>query len=834
GTHAITATQTVPGFSTSTASAALTITVRTTPPGVASQSPTGAVVGAQTDVIFTFNEAVDPTSFSLATGVGSFTGPNGDLRSALGSATWSGGNTILDVKFAAQSAAGAYQMILNAGLRDLAGNVMTAAYTAPFTIDNAVYTAGMDTNPGWTFDAGSLWQWGAATVGSSSHNHDPGVNASGISGGGVLGYNIGGDYAVSSTIYYATTPTFDCSNDSGVYLSYSRWLGVRSTAGATIQISVDNGTTWSTVWTSNGATISDTSWQAQSIRLTAADGKSQVKLRWSMGPVPSGKTTYPGWSIDNVLVYGTPLASISGQVFLDSNGGGTLNNGEVGLNGVTVYIDTNNNGVWNTGEPTTVTSGNGNYTFTKLAASSYTVREVLPAGYIATQPPASSFTIALAIGANASGYNFGNFPSVFTASTSSTSFTLDRSAGGSQIQVISQTLAGGSPTTYTIDSSLLSTLSFTGSAGDDTLTIDFTNGNPLPSGGITFNGGGHVAGDAILIHGNPAVNTVSVTGTQIALGAVVVNYSNVQHVVFDSDLGGTGTLPAVAVGAAGVTFTANEHLDSLTLNAGGTVQLANAGGQLLTVNTLNFSGGILDLTKNSLLVHQSTLTAIRTALAGGYQNGTWAGAGLSSSYAQSHSGRGLGYLRGDIYNALHNNGLFAGATVAAGDIVVQCTWQGDVDLSGSVSALGFAQMDVSFLRGGTNATWLNGDWNYDGQVLANDFTLINAALQLQAAGPLVAATVVAAVQPATTAAAPASMPATESATPTPAAVIPVIAVAAPRPTPPDQSRFWLLLSATHATPVQPTVGGAAAQDGDNSTSGDHRRYAPSSTQRRRK
>ncbi len=40
------------------------------------------------------------------------------------------------------------------------------------------------------------------------------------------------------------------------------------------------------------------------------------------------------------------------------------------------------------------------------------------------------------------------------------------------------------------DYSSVTTLVFNGGAGDDTLTLDFNDGNPLPSGELTFNGGG--------------------------------------------------------------------------------------------------------------------------------------------------------------------------------------------------------------------------------------------------------------------------------------------------------------------------------------------------------
>src|SRR5207253_3074108 len=71
--------------------------------------------------------------------------------------------------------------------------------------------------------------------------------------------------------------------------------------------------------------------------------------------------------------------SVGDRVWLDSNGNGVQDTGEAGINGVTVQLLNAANAV----VATTVTSGDGNYTFNNLAGGSYTVRIVtstLPAG----------------------------------------------------------------------------------------------------------------------------------------------------------------------------------------------------------------------------------------------------------------------------------------------------------------------------------------------------------------------------------------------------------------------------------------------------------------------
>jgi hypothetical protein len=81
------------------------------------------------------------------------------------------------------------------------------------------------------------------------------------------------------------------------------------------------------------------------------------------------------------------LSSISGIVFTDTNGNGTKDSGESGLNNVKVFIDVNNNGVLDSGEPSTFSNTTGNYSFTGLSAGNYVVGAVTPAGDKLTNTP---------------------------------------------------------------------------------------------------------------------------------------------------------------------------------------------------------------------------------------------------------------------------------------------------------------------------------------------------------------------------------------------------------------------------------------------------------------
>jgi hypothetical protein len=86
-------------------------------------------------------------------------------------------------------------------------------------------------------------------------------------------------------------------------------------------------------------------------------------------------------------------------------------------------------------------------------------------------------------------------------------------------------------------------LLFNGTVGNDTLTVDFSGGNPIPDDGITFNGGlqAGVPGDALIITGNAAPfasQTFDFTGADVdgKHGRVVIDDSRVTRTLFFTGL----------------------------------------------------------------------------------------------------------------------------------------------------------------------------------------------------------------------------------------------------------------------------------------------------------
>jgi hypothetical protein len=135
--------------------------------------------------------------------------------------------------------------------------------------------------------------------------------------------------------------------------------------------------------------------------------------------------TSPGSTSLYVCQTTQDTGAIFGQVFSDLNGNGTFDpsssNPETGMPNVTVYIDLNNTGTYQAGDPTATTDANGDYEFNHLAAGSYAVRQVPPAGWKQTYPSAGAAdTVTLGAGQFTDGVNFGDYIPSQTKTYSST------------------------------------------------------------------------------------------------------------------------------------------------------------------------------------------------------------------------------------------------------------------------------------------------------------------------------------------------------------------------------------------------------------------------------
>ena len=74
--------------------------------------------------------------------------------------------------------------------------------------------------------------------------------------------------------------------------------------------------------------------------------------------------------------------TVSGDVYNDLDGNGLRGSGEPGLSGWTVDLEDSSGDVL----ASVLTDSNGNYSFTDVGGGSYQVAEVVPTGWVQTQP----------------------------------------------------------------------------------------------------------------------------------------------------------------------------------------------------------------------------------------------------------------------------------------------------------------------------------------------------------------------------------------------------------------------------------------------------------------
>ncbi len=109
----------------------------------------------------------------------------------------------------------------------------------------------------------------------------------------------------------------------------------------------------------------------------------------------------------------TEQTSISGEVFTDTSGSGTLSSGETGIAGQTVFLNNDGTGAPDASNPSTITNSSGQYSFSDLAAGTYKVAVVAPSGTTITTPTAS-LSATVTPGGTAKVVNVGEQPPSIT------------------------------------------------------------------------------------------------------------------------------------------------------------------------------------------------------------------------------------------------------------------------------------------------------------------------------------------------------------------------------------------------------------------------------------
>ena len=222
---------------------------------------------------------------------------------------------------------------------------------------------------------------------------------------------------------------------------------------------------------------------------------------------------------------------------------------------------------------------------------------------------------------------------------------------GTDVQFNDVEGAGGPTSFATPLSGLTSILVQTGS-GDDTLTVSMAAGNPIPFGGLSFDGGmGTNAFDLVGTSGN---HVVSVGPSAATFDAANIAYANTQNFIVDpaagsdslSPVSGTTVAVPAAIRGGGIV---SDSFSNIVINSGGVLKVPsalNADSSLdhtdrivINTNGLNDSGQ-LDLGDNDMIVHGGSLPAVNSLLAQGFNQtgGYWNGNGIDSSAAANSTG----------------------------------------------------------------------------------------------------------------------------------------------------------------------------------------------------
>ena len=251
-----------------------------------------------------------------------------------------------------------------------------------------------------------------------------------------------------------------------------------------------------------------------------------------------------------------------------------------------------------------------------------------------------------------------------------------------------------------------------GSGGDDTLTLGFANGSPIPAGGLTFDGGD--GEDTLVVANLPGGAAVAVGADGVVFGDRRIELSGVEAV----ELAGTAELASLAVGA------------------GAKVAL-ELSGHALRVSSLELDPSArLDLGDGALIVEAEDPGAMYEWLAGriaAARNGGWMGAGVGSAAAHGDGAgvTGVAILRNDDGRGRPVLTEFDGREVGVDVVLVKYTYNGDANLDGRIDADDYFRIDQGMLVGG--AGYREGDFDYSGGVDGDDFVMIDLAFLRQGA-----------------------------------------------------------------------------------------------------
>jgi hypothetical protein len=282
---------------------------------------------------------------------------------------------------------------------------------------------------------------------------------------------------------------------------------------------------------------------------------------------------------------------------------------------------------------------------------------------------------------------------------------------GTFVQIYENSAEGTGTPAFTLLKTAMSGLFLQPGAGNNTVSIDYTNGDPLPASGLDLVGTGGQT--KLVVVGKAAADTIKLAGPATRLAAAAGADAAALSIQLAAD--------------TALSIDTSMRLASLTLGAAAVANLppAPSGGPnvLVLKKLIADETARLDLTNNALVIDYDTATelpAVQRLVTKGYNapGPRWGGTGITSSSAASDPGAAVGYAEAsDVLSS--TGGSFLGQNVDGTAALVRYTRSADADLNGTVDNADFARLYGHY--GQSPATWSQGDFDYDANVTFADF-----------------------------------------------------------------------------------------------------------------
>jgi hypothetical protein len=235
----------------------------------------------------------------------------------------------------------------------------------------------------------------------------PAVNLTGQDLGGLT--LTPGTYKFDSSAQLTGTLTLDAQNDANAQFVFQIGSTLTTASGSSVHVINAPSCFGNEFWqVGSSATLGTTTQFAGTIvALTSITLNTGANISGRALAINGAVTLDDNNTIAVNACGSVTTGTISGTKFVDSNGDGVRQAGEPGLAGITIFLETNCNDRLDSGEPRTTTNADGNYVFTDVAAGTYSVREVVAAGWMQTTNNPGA--VVVTAGADVKGGDFGDF-----------------------------------------------------------------------------------------------------------------------------------------------------------------------------------------------------------------------------------------------------------------------------------------------------------------------------------------------------------------------------------------------------------------------------------------